>query len=244
MLSARQLLAVWDQSLAEPLPGRAVIVLAGLLDEDPAECAELDVGSRDVLLGRFLHELIGPTVFAAARCAECSELLDVPVDLVSFGALPVHPAGQEFSVQVDGATVQYRLPTTADISAVAGLPGGQARTALLARCLAEPGRPLAAEPAADLVAADLVAAVEQAMEDAAPAGAVDLLVHCPECGHDNTAVLDIPVLLWAELEARAVAVLRDVHALAVAYGWTEDAVLSLTPSRRAAYLALADTRPT
>ena len=238
MLSARQLLAVWDQSLAEPLPTRAVVVLAGLLDEDPAQCAGLDVGSRDVLLGRFLHELVGPTAFAAARCAGCGELLDVPVDLVTFGALPVHPAGQEFSVQVDGAIVRYRLPTTADISAVAGLPGGQARTALLARCLAEPGQPRAAEQAADLVAA-----VEQAMEDAAPGGAVDLLVHCPECGHDNTAVLDIPVLLWAELEARAIAVLRDVHALAVAYGWTEDAVLSLAPSRRAAYLALADTRP-
>lgn len=239
MLSARQLLTVWDQSLAEPPPRRAVVVLAGLLDEDPSECAGLDVGSRDVLLGRFLHELVGPTVFAAARCAGCGELLDVPVDLVTLGALPVHPAGQEFSVQVDDVTIRYWLPTTADVSAVAGLPGGQAHTALLARCLTRPGEPPAAAPTADLVAA-----VEQAMEDVAPGGAVDLLVHCPECEHDSTTVLDVPELLWAELEARAVAVLRDVHALAVAYGWTEDAVLSLTPNRRAAYLALADMRQT
>jgi hypothetical protein len=235
MLSARQLLAVWDQSLAESPPRRAAAVLAGLLDEDPTGCAGLDVGSRDVLLGRFLRELVGPTVLAAARCAGCGELLDVPVDLAAFGALPVHPAGQEFSVQVDDAIIQYRLPTTADVSAVAGLPGNQARAALLARCLAEPGQ---------LQAAELVAAVEQAMEDVAPGGAVDLLLHCPECGHDNTTALDVPELLWAELEARAVAVLRDVHALAMAYGWTEDAVLSLTPSRRAAYLALADMSQT
>jgi hypothetical protein len=82
------------------------------------------------------------------------------------------------------------------------------------------------------------------MEDVAPGGAVDLLVHCPECGHDSPTALDVPELLWAELEARAVAVLREVRALAVAYGWTEDAVLSLTPNRRAAYLALADMRQT
>lgn len=237
MLGARQLLAVWDQSLAEPPPGRAVVVLAGLLDQDPTECAGLDVGSRDVLLGRFLRELAGPAVVAAARCAGCGELLDVPVNLVTFGALPVHPSGQEFSVQVDDVTIRYRLPTTADVSAVAGLPEGQAQAALLARCLAEPGQPRAAEPTADLVAA-----VEQAMEEVAPGGAVDLLVHCPECGHDNTTVLDVAELLWAELEVMAAAVLRDVHALAAAYGWTEDAVLSLTPNRRAAYLALADMR--
>ena len=77
------------------------------------------------------------------------------------------------------------------------------------------------------------------MEQAAPAGAVDLLVRCPDCGLESALPLDVPALLWAEIEAQASALLRDVHALATGYGWTEADVLDLSPRRRASYLALA-----
>jgi hypothetical protein len=52
------------------------------------------------------------------------------------------------------------------------------------------------------------------------------------------AALALPALVWAELQARATALLADVHVLASAYGWTEPQVLSLSPERRAAYLEL------
>jgi hypothetical protein len=42
--------------------------------------------------------------------------------------------------------------------------------------------------------------------------------------------------LWAEIEARARRLLREVHILATAYGWTEAEVLSLGENRRARYV--------
>ena len=77
------------------------------------------------------------------------------------------------------------------------------------------------------------------MEHAAPAGAVDLLMRCPDCGLDSALPLDIPALLWAEIGTQASALLREVHALATSYGWTEADALELSPRRRAIYLALA-----
>ena len=39
--------------------------------------------------------------------------------------------------------------------------------------------------------------------------------------------------------AQASALMRDVHALATSYGWSEADVLDLSPRRRAVYLDLA-----
>ena len=51
--------------------------------------------------------------------------------------------------------------------------------------------------------------------------------------------LDAGQLLWEEIEARALVLLREVHHLASAYGWSEAQILALTPARRASYLAMA-----
>ena len=155
----------------------------------------------------------------------------MPVDVAAVAELPVQDPGERLSALVDGAEVPFRLPTTADLIALRGYPRDRARVALLAACLgAEPGTTPGPEAEA---------AVEMAMEQAAPAGAIDLLARCPACGLESSLPLDVPALLWAEIEAQASALLRDVHALATSYGWTEADVLDLSPRRRAMYLELA-----
>jgi len=86
---------------------------------------------------------------------------------------------------------------------------------------------------------DVADGVEAAMESVAPAGAVEMAIRCGECGALTTAALDLPALLWAEVEAQATRLLHDVDALARRYGWNETDVLALSPRRRAAYLELA-----
>ena len=61
---------------------------------------------------------------------------------------------------------------------------------------------------------------------------------CPACGFDNNPHLDIGSFLWTEMEAHAKRLLLEVHLLASAYGWTEQAILSLSGQRRAAYLEM------
>jgi hypothetical protein len=103
---------------------------------------------------------------------------------------------------------------------------------LLARCVAAD---------ASAIPASVAEAVEAAMEQASPAGAIKLEVGCPACATRTTTALDISVLLWAEIEGQAVGLLGDVHALAASYGWSEAEVLALSPERRAKYLDLAGT---
>ena len=45
-------------------------------------------------------------------------------------------------------------------------------------------------------------------------------------------------ILWAEISARAQHLLREVHLLASAYGWSEQQILELSPTRRASYLRM------
>ena len=62
---------------------------------------------------------------------------------------------------------------------------------------------------------------------------------CPGCGSEWEDTLDLTLFVWAEIEARARRVLLDVHDLARAYGWTEDATLRLSERRRRLYLEAA-----
>ncbi len=232
-LSPRDLLEVWERGSAEGPVSRAVTLLAAIRGEQAAAAAEVDVGTRDVHLARVLATMAGTVVPAVAECGRCGALLDVPVDLTAICALPVHEPGETLTAVAGGRRVSFRLPTSQDLVELSGLPAVAARRALLARCL---GRAL--EDLAEGDAGALAEAVQEAMELAAPAGAVDLMVRCPECGEDMSLPLDLPALLWAEIEAQASWALEDVHALATAYGWAEADVLALTPMRRAAYLAM------
>ncbi len=81
-------------------------------------------------------------------------------------------------------------------------------------------------------------AVAARLAEADPGARIDLAVDCPGCGAAWSAPFDIVSFLWAEVDACARRLVGDVHALASAYGWTEDDVLALSPARREAYLEL------
>ena len=230
-LGSRELLAAWDAGSAQDRVRRAATLLAMARGGPAGEAAAFDVGTRDVLLAGLLCSVAGEHVLACADCPGCGVVLDVPVDVAAVAALPAHEPGERLSVLVDGIEVPFRLPTTVDLIAVGGLPADQARAALLAACLgASPGAVPGPETAA---------AVEAAMEQVAPAGAVDLIARCAGCGLESMLPLDMPALVWAEIEAQVSALLQDVHALATSYGWTEADVLDLSPRRRALYLTMA-----
>jgi hypothetical protein len=90
----------------------------------------------------------------------------------------------------------------------------------------------------DALPAELCTMVSEKMAETDPQGNVQLPLTCPDCGHRWDAPLDIASYLWAEIDAWATRVLRDVHALASAYGWREADILLLSPSRRQAYLEM------
>jgi hypothetical protein len=46
---------------------------------------------------------------------------------------------------------------------------------------------------------------------------------------------------WMEVESWAYRILRQVHALASAYGWSEGDILAMSPWRRQFYLEMVST---
>ena len=92
-------------------------------------------------------------------------------------------------------------------------------------------------PASELPDA-VMEAVTNRMAQADPQADVQLAIRCPNCGHQWEAPFDIGSFLWTEIHACAMRLLREIHALASAYGWREADILALSPRRRQAYLEL------
>src|SRR5262249_35695017 len=72
-----------------------------------------------------------------------------------------------------------------------------------------------------------LASLGELMAQADPGAETRIHFRCTVCGHEQDGVLDVAVFLWAEIVAHAKRLLREVHALASAYGWSEEQVLSL-----------------
>jgi hypothetical protein len=71
-----------------------------------------------------------------------------------------------------------------------------------------------------------------------PQADIQMAVACPSCGNQIEAVLDIVSFFWSEINAWACRILREVHTLALAYGWQESEILAMSPIRRQIYLEM------
>ncbi|MEW9529279.1 hypothetical protein [Microbispora sp. NPDC049125] len=245
-------LAAWERGLHESPVDRAVTLLTAVTGISREEAESADVGSRDSVLSATLTRMADGVVRSCVRCAGCGERLDVPLDPAALPRTAWRTPGETLHVEVAGTRVAFRLPDSRDLRMLGMLGGNDAaagRMLLLSRCLGVEHiedidgtagvAGIGAVTQTEGITEEVAAAVEAAMEDAAPSGAPTVRIGCPACPATTVAALDVSALLWAEVSASALALLRDVHALARAYGWTEPEVLALSPARRAAYLEMA-----
>lgn len=81
---------------------------------------------------------------------------------------------------------------------------------------------------------------EAALEAADPGMDLRFSLACAECGATMERPFDAVAFFWREIEALERRLVAEVAALARAYGWSEAEILSMTPRRRALYLAEAE----
>jgi hypothetical protein len=225
-LSASEILDVWERGRGRTLAERAVELLAA--GGHPAAPDEISVGERDALLAELRERTFGPSLEAVVSCPSCGELVEAALALADLRVEADRSGREVLELEVGGSRVEVRLPTAADLVAVADAPDlDEGRVMLLERCLLE-GEP----------GPGVGDAVSSALAEADPGAWIELALGCPGCGEGWSAPFDIVSFLWAEVEARAREHVGDVHALASAYGWREDEVLALSPERREAYLEL------
>ncbi len=216
------------------LLARCLISLDGVPgDRDLAR--RLLVGDRDFLMLQLRRITLGDRISAVLVCPGCQARMDVDL---AVGEVPVEcrPQGATWHVAElsDGPgrsrAVHFRLPNGADQEAVLGLDPQTAVGALLRRCLRDGGDAELAEGEKTGIA--------NAMAELAPDLDLELELNCPECGEAFLAPFDTSAFFLDEMRVRGHQLLREVHALAFYYHWSESEILSLTRARRRAYLAL------
>ncbi|GGX24766.1 hypothetical protein GCM10007242_35390 [Pigmentiphaga litoralis] len=224
-LTPHDVLALWDEGAHRHPLDRSALLCARARSDLPADTiVDLPLGevTRSVL--RLREATFGGRIDSHVDCPFCGARLAVSV--MTSEVLPGDAAAQ-----VVDAAHGLRPPTLRDLAAVADVPDAEdGARRLLQRCMT-------ASAPASLLDADL-AEIEALFEALDPNADVGLQVICTECGKPVLATLDATVVLWDEIEAQGKALLRMVHVLAVAYGWTESETLALSPVRRAAYMAM------
>jgi len=250
-LSAAEILDVWERGADRYPAERALALLAAACPEWPYDhLLGLSIGGRDALLLAAREQTFGSDLTGTARCPGCAELLEFSVrtsDLRAGPEIEDVPDGAPRSFRVTltpqgtsspAAHLIYRLPTGGDLVALRDVAGAEtARRALAERCILEATWGGTAVPTSELPD-DLLATLADEMSVRDPQAEVLLDLACPACSRRWQALFDIAAFFWTELAAEAKRLLREVDALARAYGWCEADILILNPHRRQAYLQM------
>ena len=239
--STEELLGVWEAGFAQPPLERALALLAVACPEASwDQLAKLSIGQRDVKLLKLRETLWGPQMTAVVACPKCQERMELSLDTreMSGGSQPSQPA--EISLRVSGFDMTFRLPTSLDLMAAEGKGTTEGATALLHRCLLSVEQGAAEQRGAridfDKLPPEAVEGLTKSMAEADPLADIQLSLSCPNCEQPWRGIFDIVSFLWTELEVWAWRILKDVHTLAQAYGWSEREILRLSPTRRQFYL--------
>ena len=221
----------WDRGQTCGPVGRAGVLWE--LSPRSQEVADPTVGERDLALLALVGDLFGNRMDAVTTCPACGEPLEVGLSAAELGAAG---APEPAECVADGYAVRLRPLTHADVVDAVRC-GGLDPDALLARGVLAVTRDGEICAVADLPV-PARAAVAAALAAADPGADLVIEPACSACGHRWEIGFDPAAYLWTQLDAWALRVLDDVHALAAAYGWTEAEVLELSPRRRRHYLAL------
>jgi hypothetical protein len=239
-VTAAQLLSAWELTTVEPPARRAAAAVAGCRGEPLEEVCGWSVAALDAALFDLRAELFGPNADALTDCPECGECLEFELNLIQLTpALSPHPG--DMQRVVGGFTVTARWPSTDDLHfACADRTPTEASVALLERCVVEVLSPGGARLELESVLADVGTDLREWLSGEMEKAEVTIALVCGECGLQFRAPFDIAVFLLSDIDAWADRVLREVHVLASAHGWSEAEILALSPRRRSRYLDLVE----
>jgi len=219
-----------------PLDRALVLLRAASPGVEPTALARFPIGRRDALLLELRAEVFGKKLEVLVPCPKCGERLELSftTDELRVAA----PEGTRSPLTVGDFTVEYRLPDSLDLAALANVRDPRkARATLLERCVRE--LRMQGQPAAlSAVPEDVLAALATRLAEEDPQADITFRVSCPNCRHGWRAAFDILSFFWTELETYAKQLQREVHEMATAYGWTETTILSLSAAARRRYMEL------
>lgn len=237
-LQGEALVAVWERCSQQPQSLRSLALLAEGCGLNEDEAAALSVPARDAALLALRRRSFGDVLRGFANCQACSERLEFTLSAGQIADRLAEATRVAGPLRHGPWSLHCRFATIADVNAAAAKTDlAAARNVLLTRCVSavhDDGHNIALSE----FPPELLAAADERLVAMHEATELSVALACPACEATADITLDLAELLWAETRHAARRLFADVHELAWAYGWSEDAILGMSAPRRAAYLAL------
>lgn len=195
---------------------------------------ELAVCDCDRLFAALYLNYFGEDVESTVTCQGCDQPFELSFSLHELVAsLDGVGATQATGPDDDGIYRlpdgrRFRLPSVGDRDSLIGLDPEQAMTTLLKRCVVE------GDPMLDLEALQL------AMDEVGAVLDQDLDASCPHCGSSQTMQFDIQTYVLRALAFEQRFLYREVHRIAIAYGWGYQEILDLPREDRRTFVRLIE----
>jgi hypothetical protein len=232
-LKGELLLEAWERGTSEPDLARPLAMLStssgGSRPSD--ELAGLSIAERNIELLRLRRTTFGDALKGYVPCGACATRVEFEISVQSMlDRLEVLHPRTGATWHVGQFTFTMRPVTSCDLKAIMSAP--DPRRELLGRCIS-----VEAEQALLNCEAIAIEQFNQLNEGAE----TQFILRCPACGGITRVEFEIGRFLWTEVRHAAINLLRDIHDLASAYGWSEASILAMDPARRAMYLEIART---
>lgn len=234
-LSQSDCLNLWESGAGlHPLDQGLAALGAALPYTSRDTLADWPLGRRNLALVQLRCASFGSLLQGWMECRNCGENLEIEIDAQALGDSAARQ-NQGVPDRIVFREQSFRLPTSRDLAMV--MRENDARSAairVVKNCCLE------IERDRDWSDDDLDQ-IGQELAAADPLAEMRLALRCPVCGSEWDEELDMVSFLWREIEARARKLLFEVHTLASTYGWAEADILSMSDSRRALYLEMAQS---
>jgi len=227
-----QIFDLWEALPSLHPVDQALSMLAAAMPETSFEdLAELSIGARDRRLFELYAALFGPSLHGFEYCPACHLPVEYSLTVDSVFAMAESAGEAPGSLSRD----VIRLPNSHDLAAIASCESvDSAREILVLRCCHGVERATGADTL------DLSQALAGAIVAADPFADLTIELSCPACQGTWQRTLDPLPFLEQGLFRLAREQLYEVHTLALSYGWSESAILSMPTERRRLYVRMLE----
>jgi len=232
-LNNEKLLLAWERGNKLREPWRALALLQLALPEwDHAALAALPLAERNALLLRLRAETFGDQLQSFAVCPCCSAQLEIALNARDIERQLESPPEETW--QENGRELRMRPATSNDLAVLAQVPLELQPRTLLEQTLTMHAADNEIEESTD----ELPPAWLERFDRLNASAEVRVRVACAACSQQPLLDIDIACYLWREIALAARRLLAEIHLLARSYGWSEQSILAMSPTRRGAYLEM------
>ncbi len=235
MLSLRQIIEAWDSVDDVSITKQILHILhIAYPNYSIAELGEMNLGKRNYLILKLRENLINDKINCSVKCNKCDTLLEFTLSTKNFNSCNEQLPYYVF--QYKDYLIKFRLLNSHDLIAVECFNGlEQAAIEIFKRCIIEAQYKKEEINLSD-IPNEIIQELETEIINIDPLLEIDLELCCGNCQHTWQSPLAIASFFCNEFSMLAKKMLHEIHCLALAYGWSEQAIITMSQKRRHYYL--------